>query len=227
MSDKPQNFPFDAVVREGADRLDGRLRANLRAGPLPPGIRGGGRALVRCGMSADSNAVDQAHASNAASEVARDFVTTANSFADSFSAYIAQRSGEVDDAMVCRRRSEACAAVWAAIVATFEASALTDQEKARIVPLVRQEMLRAWNRHCAVEPTFVDKISSRSTYYLRHQDRTSQLTTATNIMRDLLESIDPEAARALPARRLAAVIAHRMLVDLSRLNDLKAHGTID
>jgi hypothetical protein len=46
-------------------------------------------------------------------------------------------------------------------------------------------------------------------------------------MRDLLEAIDPDAPRALPARRLAAMVAHRMLGDLQRLNEIKANHSID
>jgi len=73
----------------------------------------------------------------------------------------------------------------------------------------------------------LETITERSNHYLRNSDRSSQLTTATNLMRDLLEVIDPDAAHALPAKRLAAMVALRMLGDLQRLNEIKASHTID
>jgi hypothetical protein len=160
-------------------------------------------------------------------DVARDFVATANAFADAFVQHIAPDSSECDVKELERRRRETCAALWASVIATFEASALTHQEKIRLVPLVRQEMLGAWNKHCAGDPAFLFEITERSTHYLRHHDQSSPLTTAMKIMKDLLEAIDPQAADSLPGRRLAAMIAHRMLVDLSRLNDIKAGHQVE
>jgi hypothetical protein len=162
-----------------------------------------------------------------AQQLARDFVATAETFADSFIQHLVPENATEDADVLLARRREACAALWAAIVATFEASALTDREKARIVPLVRQEILAAWNKHCASDPALLYDIRERSNHYLRNSDRSNQLATATNLMRDLLEAIDPEAARALPARRLAAMVAHRMLGDLQRLNAIKADYSID
>jgi len=162
-----------------------------------------------------------------AQELARDFVSAAQAFSDAFLEFVAPDNGVDQVEVLLARRREACAALWAAIVATFEASALTDQEKARIVPLVRHEMLAAWNKHCAGDPAFLYDITERSNHYLRKIDRSSQLKTATNLLEDLLDSIDAEAARTLPARRLAAMVAHRMLGDLQRLNEIKANHLID
>jgi hypothetical protein len=162
-----------------------------------------------------------------AQELARDFVSTARTFADAFIQVIAPENGADEADVLLARRREACAALWAAVVATFDASALTDQEKARIVPLVRQEMLGAWNEHCAGDPAVLYDITERSTHYLRNIDRSSQLRTATNLLNDLLGSIDSEAAQTLPARRLAAMVAHRMIGALQRLNEIKAGHSID
>jgi hypothetical protein len=162
-----------------------------------------------------------------AQELVRDFVSTAETFADSFVQQLVPENEKDGADVLLGRRREACAALWAAIVATFEASALTDREKARIVPLVRQELLAAWNKHCSGDPALLYDITERSNHYLRNSDRSSQLTTATNLMRDLLEVIDPDAAHALPAKRLAAMVALRMLGDLQRLNEIKASHSID
>ena len=178
-------------------------------------------------MSTDSKMFHLPQGRMSAQELARDFVSTARTFADVFVQFVAHESEAVDAGVLLGRRREACAALWAAVVATFDASALTDQEKARIVPLVRQEMLAAWNIHCAGDPAVLYEITERSSHYLRNIDRSSQLKTATNLLKELLQSIDAEAASALPARRLAAMVAHRMLGDLQRLNEIKAGHLID
>ena len=178
-------------------------------------------------MSADFKSLPFASRTMAAQDLARDFVATAQSFADTFVECIASQSQSTDSDELQQHRRESCAALWAAVVATFEASALSDTDKARVVPLVRQEMLAAWNKLCANDPARVGEITERSPHYLRDQDRSSQLTTATNIMKNLLEAIDPLAARALPVKRFAAMIAHRMLSDLRRLNELTLEYQIE
>jgi hypothetical protein len=162
-----------------------------------------------------------------AEDLAKDFVGSALSFADTFVQYVspATKVERLED--IQQRRRESCAAVWAAIVATFEASALTDQERARVIPLVRHQLLADWNKHCANDPAHLDEIAERSTHYLRNHDRSSQLATATNITKDLLQAIDPAIARSVPMKRLAAMIAHRMLADLRQLNEIKASNFIE
>ena len=63
----------------------------------------------------------------------------------------------------------------------FEASALTDQEKARVLPVVRQEMLAAWNKHCVADPASQEEIMDRARYFLRNHDRSSPLKTALSL----------------------------------------------
>jgi hypothetical protein len=162
-----------------------------------------------------------------AMDLARDFAVSAQSFADTFIQYIAPQNGNCKPEELLRYRREGCAALWAASVATFEASALTDQEKVLVVPIVRQELLAAWNKHCAGDAGNLYEIAERSTHYLRNHDRSSQLLTATNIVNALLEAIDPEAARAVSTKRLTAMIAHRMLSDLKHLNEVKARYSIE
>jgi len=162
-----------------------------------------------------------------AEDVARDFATSAGNFVDTFVHLVVPDETAIDPAERDQRRREVCAAAWASFVATFDSSALTDREKARIVPLVRQDLLMTWMKHCAGDPAHLDDITERSTHYLRHHDRASQLATAMAIVKDLLGAIELEGTRAGFARRAASMIAHRMLVDLGRLNDLKAKFTID
>jgi hypothetical protein len=57
--------------------------------------------------------------------------------------------------------------------------------------------------------------------------RSSPLKTAIGIMKDLLGSIDPKAVQTFATKRLAALLAHRMLTDLRRLNELNSTGSIE
>lgn len=162
-----------------------------------------------------------------AREVARDVASTANSFTDTLLQHISPDDADLDPTELQRRRRTACGALWAAIVATFEASALTDQEKARILPIVRQEMLAAWNKHCVADSVGQEEIMDRARLFLRHQDRSNAMRTATAIMTDLMDALDPRAVQTFTTKRLAALLAHRMLVDLRRLNELKFQHEID
>lgn len=163
----------------------------------------------------------------AAKDLARDFVVTAQAFADTFIQYVGADGNGEDVVRVGHRRRETCAAVWAAIVATFDASALTEDEKVRVVPLVRETLFVYWEKYCGSESETLASILERSDHYLRHSDRGSQLKTATAILNELVGSLDEEGARLLPARTLTALLAHRMLSDLRRLNEIKAGYSIE
>jgi hypothetical protein len=167
------------------------------------------------------------HRKMTAQELARDFAVTAQAFADMFVQYVAAESHSGDILLVDQRRRETCAAVWAAISATFDASALSHDERIKVVPIVRDALLPYWQKHCAKESDLVGKITERSTHYLRSRDSSNQLRTATGIVNDLLASIDTQAAKALPVKTLTALLAHRMLSDLRRLNEIKSMYAIE
>jgi hypothetical protein len=161
----------------------------------------------------------------AAPDLARDFAVTAQAFADSFVQYIAAEEMALDADILAHRRRETCAAVWASIEATFAASGFTDAERAIVLPLVRDSLLPFWHKHCG--SVDVDEmLGARVTHYLRDQDRHSQLKTATSIMNGLIAALDADASRLLPVRTLTALLAHRMLSDLRRLEEIKAGCTI-
>jgi hypothetical protein len=163
----------------------------------------------------------------AAQDLARDFVVTAQAFADTFIQYVAADHAGEETARVVHRRQEICAAVWASILATFEASGFTDEEREKIEPLVREALLPYWRKHCAQDEEFIVHVQDRASHYLQRRDARSQLKTAAGLMEELLASIDAESAKLLPKKTLTALLAHRMLSDLRRLNEIKSSYKID
>ncbi len=163
----------------------------------------------------------------AAQEVARDFVVTAQAFADTFVHYIAADDERIDRTVLAHRRREACAAVWAAILATFEASGFTETERATVLPLVREGLVPLWHKHCGRDESLSEVFDRRATHYLRERDPDSQLKTASRIMNEVVAVLDADCARLLPVRTLTALLAHRMLTDLRRLGELKSNYTIE
>jgi hypothetical protein len=161
-----------------------------------------------------------------ADELARDFSVTAQTFADTFVQYVAAAHGTEPAGVIEARRRESCALIWAAIEATFLASALSEAERTKVVPLVRDALVPAWRKYQLESDDFITRVRERSAGYLRHQDALSQLKTATGFMNELTSSIDAEAVQFLPVKTLTALLAHRMLSDLRRLNGIKAGHTI-
>ncbi len=163
----------------------------------------------------------------AAQQVARDFVVTAQVFADTFVQYIASDEGNLAAEVRAHRRREACAAVWASIRATFDASGFTETERLAVLPLVRAALIPFWQKHCNREEGLGELFDGRATHYLRNRDPDSQLKTAARIMQEVVAALDGDAARVLPVRTLTALLAHRMLTDLRRLGEIKANYTIE
>ena len=163
----------------------------------------------------------------AARDLARDFVVTAQAFADTFVQYVAAEHVGESAKIVAHRRQETCAAVWASIVATFMSSAFSDEERDKVLPLVREELVPNWRKYRADDLDFSARVIERSGAYLRHYDPHSQLRTAAGLLNELLASIDRPAAELLPVRTLTALLAHRMLSDLRRLNEIKSGHSID
>jgi len=161
-----------------------------------------------------------------ADEVARDFAVSAQAFADTLVQYVAAEHAGESDAVVETRRRESCALIWAAIEATFAASAFTEEERTKVVPMVRDALVPHWRKYRADSEDFLTRVRERSAAYLRHQDPLSQIRTATLFMNELLSNLDAETTSLLPAKTLTAMLAHRMLSDVRRLNEIKAGHSV-
>lgn len=161
-----------------------------------------------------------------ADEVARDFCVTAQSFADTFIQYVAAAHGGETAEVVEQRGRESCALIWAVVEATFRASAFSEDERTKVVPLVRDALVPGWRKYRGDSDDFITRVRERSGDYLRHADQHSQLKTATAFMNELVSNLDAETVRLLPAKTLTALLAHRMISDLRRLNELKSGHSV-
>jgi len=177
-------------------------------------------------VAASSDSMFWQHRSMSADTVARDFALTAQAFADTFVQYVAAAHDGEHTAVVEARRRESCALIWAAVEATFSASAFTEDERLKAVPLVRDALVPAWRKYRVDSEDFITRVRERSAAYLRHQDPFSQLKTATGFMSEMVSSLDADAVKLLPVKTLTALLAHRMLSDVRRLNELKSSYSI-
>jgi hypothetical protein len=209
------------------DDCQARNRSGKVSGARGHGWNWQGSDGPRDGMQSASPMMFVNERKIAARDVARDFAVTAQAFADTFVQYIAADESDVDPEVLAHRRRETCAAVWAAILATFEVSGFTEAERNTVLPLIQETLMPFWQKHCGRADDLADVLAARAKHYLRERDPESQLKTATHIMTGVMEAIGPGAGRMLPVRTLTALLAHRMLTDLRRLGEIKASYSIE
>jgi hypothetical protein len=178
-------------------------------------------------VAANSENMFWQHRRLLADEVARDFSVTAQSFADTFIQYVVAAQADENAEVVEQRARESCALIWAAIEAIFLASAFNEAERIKVVPLVRDALVPCWRKYRGDGDDFITRVRERSGAYLRHADPHSQLKSATAFINELVSNIDVETAKLLPVKTLTALLAHRMISDLRRLNGLKSGHTVD
>jgi hypothetical protein len=83
-------------------------------------------------------------------------------------------------------------------------------------------LLPLWRKHCGSEKEIASQLHKRSQKYLDGRDTHSQVKTATEIVKRLLETLEvSDRGSRRVSRRLAALFAHRMLGDIHRLNEVK------
>jgi hypothetical protein len=177
-------------------------------------------------VAANTESMFWQHRRLLADEVARDFSVTAQSFADTFIQYIAAGHDDESVDVVEHRGLESCALIWAAIEAIFQASAFTEDERMKVVPLVRDTLVPGWRKYRGDSDDFVTRVRQRSGAYLQHANPHSQLKTATAFMNELASNLDAETLKLLPVKTLTALLAHRMISDLRRLNQLKSGHSV-
>ena len=154
--------------------------------------------------------------------LARDFGSLLSDFTGQVDALLTQPALTETPLPVAHIRREVCAAVWAAIMAAFDASSLSAEEKSRLSPLLQEQLIPLWEKHCASDPDAARYLAERAPFYVRGRDPASQVATASTIVQRLLEETgaDREAKRRL-AGKLIPLFAHRMLGDTLHINDLK------
>jgi hypothetical protein len=161
-----------------------------------------------------------------ASQIARDYGVSLNEFATAVIDVVRDAGPPLTpDGEVARRR-EVCAAVSAAMLLAMDASALSDEERGRLEPLINEVLRPYWNRHCGIDAEAASYVTSRSTHYAARKVPGSQVKSAVNIVGALLEAIEvAETKRLALAERLVPAFAHRLVSDIYRINDVRArHG---
>jgi hypothetical protein len=156
--------------------------------------------------------------------LARNYVPALETFADELHEQITGNGRTLS----ADQQREVCAAVWAAIRTTLDASALSDRERKKLAPLIFETMVPHWRKHCATEADIYEALQQRASHYLRNRDLASQLKTAANIVNILIDTVGAgRSARSTRERLLATHIAYRMLEDLQDLNSIKVNHVIE
>jgi hypothetical protein len=162
---------------------------------------------------------------NTAQQVAKGFADSGSRFA---AAFIAQLEATNADGVSLQEhwRTEACAAVWAAISATFHASHYSKEEQAVLLPIVMQHLGPFWGKHCGHEPDMIRQLTDRAEHYLRSGEPGDVAQSAANIVSALLAAVGTaNTSRPITGRVLASSLSHRMLADLRRLDAMNGPKT--
>jgi hypothetical protein len=163
-----------------------------------------------------------------ATQLAHEYGLSLNAFADDVVTLLAQLDDNEIAASPAERCRESCAAVWAGMVSAIGASALTDQERAQITPLLLEVLLPFWRKHCADEPDIAAMLAARADAYLAKRDPSSQIKTAANLVNGLMDRLGIVPATQLSlGKTLTALFAHRMLGDVHKINDVRARFGIE
>lgn len=163
-----------------------------------------------------------------ATQLAREYGVSLNEFADD----VVNLLGQLDESQVtadaAERCRESCAAVWAAMVAALDASALTKDEREHLTPLLLDVLLPYWKKHCANEPDIPALLATRATHYLQHRDPGSQVRTAANLVNSLMQRLGIAPVMQVHlGKSLTALFAHRILGDTHRINEVRARFGVE
>jgi hypothetical protein len=157
-----------------------------------------------------------------AKKVARDLGESLGSFMESVLKLVSEFDSNDSAASPAERCRETCAALWAAILMSLDASALGADERETLGTLVFAVLLPLWRKHCGSEKEIASQLHERAQKYLDCRDTHSQIKTATEMVKRLLKTLEvSDRGSRRVGRRLAALFAHRMLGDIHRLNEVK------
>ena len=163
-----------------------------------------------------------------ASKLARDYGVSINDFTNEVVALLVRAQGDGENLRTGPGRREVCAAVSAAMVAALDASTLSDEERAKLRPLVDEVLMPFWTSHCAKDADAAAYITGRSVHYLSGRVAGSQVKTAVNIVTALLDALAiPAEQRHELTMALAPSFAHRIVADVYRINDVRTKFGIE
>jgi len=160
-----------------------------------------------------------------AKKVARDFGLDITSFIDEVLALVSELASDQASASPAERRRETCAALWTTILLSLDASSLRADEAQALRSSLFACLEPAWRRHWSAIDE--NQLRARAQKYLNLKDARSQVKTASKIVACLFDTIQAtEQGQRRLGKRLAALLAHRMLTDVHRLNEVKMNFRI-
>jgi hypothetical protein len=157
-----------------------------------------------------------------AKKVARDFGGSLTTYVEEVTALVGQLDDAASPLSPQDRCFETCAALWATIVISMESSALRNDERAALEPIVFSMLEPFWGKYCGTERAAFGRLRTRAQQYLALKHPRSHVNTGAAITTQLFRTLQlDERAHQVLARRIAALLAHRMLGDIHRLNEVK------
>jgi hypothetical protein len=160
-----------------------------------------------------------------AKKVASDFGLDLSFFIDEVLALASGLPSDREFVTPAEMRRETCGMLWAIILLSLDASALASDETEVLSSLLFACLAPVWRKHWSG----VDELQlrARAQKYLNQKDARSQVKTASKIAASFFDTVHvAEEGRQRLARQLAALLGHRMLSDVHRLNEVKMNFRI-
>jgi hypothetical protein len=162
---------------------------------------------------------------NTTEQLAKGFAASGSRFAKTFLSKI--QSGANDGVALDEKgQAEVCAAVWAAIMATFDASHYSKEQQAELLPAVWQLMAPFWAKHGPGMTEGMHLVADQARRYLPIDAAQDVHQIAANIVGVLLDTLPvTNKAGSTAGRQLRTTLSSHMLADLGRLDALNGRNT--
>jgi hypothetical protein len=162
---------------------------------------------------------------NTTEQLAKGFAASGSRFARTFLSRI-QTSANDGVALDEKGQADVCAAVWAAITATFAASHYSKEQQAELLPAIWQLMSPFWAKHGSGMTDGMHLIADQARRYLPVDPANDVHQVATHIVAALLDALPvANGAGSTAGRQLRAKLSSHMLADLGRLDALNGRNT--
>ena len=116
-------------------------------------------------------------------------------------------------------RAEACAAAWAAIQTTIDASALTPEDRTRLKPITLETLHRHWHQDDPERTPPLETVDARARDYLNLQNADGPWASTNGILDALWERLSLDPAHTWLSKIAVSFQALRMVEELHRLHD--------
>ena len=153
------------------------------------------------------------------------FAASTQEFARSFLTQVEAIHFEEGNTLIAWR-DETCGAIWAALHLTFIASSLSNTDREEFSALVMSYLVPLWLTQCSSISDVAGALATKARPYLRGQNAGNLLWNAHEIVSLLLERSNlARTDRPNMGKTLATLLAHRMFVDVRRIEEFNARRT--